>query len=358
MHRLSVTEARRLAVSAQRLDATAPATDLVDLVEHLTALPIDMTAAICPSPHLVAWGRLGSSYSPGDLSDALAERVLFEDLHGIRPMSDLPLYAARWALSPEYADARDWLEANDLFRGEVLDELADADEPLEAKQIRASAQVPWRSSGWNEGRSVTLMLEILLRRGEVALDGRRGNRRLWAPAERVLPRVHPADPAQAAAILDRRRLTALGIARPRGTVIPGDPIHVAAGEPATVEGVEGEWRVDPALLDRPFEGRTVLLSPFDAIVRDRARMTDLWGFEYALEMYKPAAKRRWGYFALPVLHHADLVGKVDATADAKAGRLFVDAVHEDAPWRAATRRAVDEQIEALATWLGLRPERG
>ena len=92
-----------------------------------------------------------------------------------------------------------------------------------------------------------------------------------------------------------------------------------AGEPADVEGVPGEWRVDPAAIGRPFTGRTALLSPFDRLVHDRRRAQELFEFEYHLEMYKPKAKRRWGYFALPVLHHDRLVGKLDATADRKAG---------------------------------------
>ena len=96
--------------------------------------------------------------------------------------------------------------------------------------------------------------------------------------------------------------------------MPVEPIDVGeAGEPAVVEGVKGEWRVDPALLDATsFEGRTALLSPFDRLVHDRERTQELFGFEYSLEMYKPAAKRRWGYFALPVLHGDRLVGKLDA----------------------------------------------
>ena len=87
----------------------------------------------------------------------------------------------------------------------------------------------------------------------------------------------------------------------------------------TIEGIAGDWRADPEALDRPFSGRTALLSPFDRLIHDRDRALNLFDFEYILEMYKPAAARRWGYFALPVLHHDRLVGKLDAKADRKAG---------------------------------------
>ena len=75
-------------------------------------------------------------------------------------------------------------------------------------------------------------------------------------------------------------------------------------------------------------------------------------------MYKPAAKRRWGYFALPILHDDRLVGKLDATADRKAGVLRVNAIHEDVRFTRSIRAAVDEEIESLAAWLGLRLKRG
>jgi uncharacterized protein len=116
-------------------------------------------------------------------------------------------------------------------------------------------------------------------------------------------------------------------------------------------------RVDTEALERPFAGRTALLSPFDRLIHDRARTTDLFGFEYLLEMYKPAAKRRWGYFALPILHHDRLVGKLDATADRKARVLRVNAVHEYVRFTRAIRAGVDDEIESPASWLGLRVER-
>ena len=74
-------------------------------------------------------------------------------------------------------------------------------------------------------------------------------------------------------------------------------------------------------------------------------------------MYKPAAKRRWGYFALPILHGDRLVGKLDAIADRKAGVLTVNAIHEDVPFTTQVRRDVDDEVQALGSWLGLEVRR-
>ncbi len=119
------------------------------------------------------------------------------------------------------------------------------------------------------------------------------------------------------------------------------------------EGTKGEWRVDPAALGADFEGRTALLSPFDRILHDRLRAQELFDFEYTLEMYKPAVKRRWGYFALPILHHDRLVGKLDAKADRKASVLRVHAIHEDVKFTRTMTKAVEAELEDLASWLGL-----
>jgi uncharacterized protein len=111
--------------------------------------------------------------------------------------------------------------------------------------------------------------------------------------------------------------------------------------------------VDPAALGQEFEGRTALLSPFDRLIHDRVRTQDPFDFEYHLEMYKPADKRRWGYFALPILHDDRLVGKLDAIADRRASTLRVHAIHEDVRFTRAMTKAVRAEIAALASWLGL-----
>ena len=354
MHRITKAQARRIAVRAQLLDAPRP-TDLLAVVQQLSFLQIDPTAAIAPSVDLVAWSRLGSSYRPDHLKQALEQdRTLFEFNALVRPSGDLGLYLAGTAEWPPYDQHRNWLRDNDRFRRDVLDLLGSSG-PMTSRDIPDTSAVPWASSGWTGNRNVTQMLEFLMMRGEVAIAGRVGRERLWDLAERVY-RADLVVPSteEARRIKNERRLASLGIARQKTTAMPVEPIDVGeAGEPGVVEGTKGEWRVDPAALGQDFEGRTALLSPFDRLVHDRVRSEELFEFEYVLEMYKPAARRRWGYFALPVLHKDRLVGKVDATADRKRSVLDVHAIHEDVKFTRAMTRAVQAELEDLATWLGL-----
>jgi len=271
-------------------------------------------------------------------------------------MADLPQYLPIMRAWPRYRDQREWLEANDTFRHDVLDRLR-AEGPLRGGEFPDTSQVSWKSTGWTNDRNVTQMLEFLSMRGEVAVSHRAGRDRMWDLAERVYPAdLDELSDEEAARLRADRRLGYLGIARAKGAKQPVEPIDVGeVGEEATVDGVDGSWRVDLALLSDidSFEPRTALLSPFDRLVFDRARAQDVFGFEYIVEMYKPAAKRRWGYFALPILHGDSLVGKLDAAADRKAGVFRVAAIHEDEPFSAETTDRVHAEVRALAAWLGL-----
>jgi uncharacterized protein YcaQ len=354
VHRLTKAQARRIAVRAQMLDANRP-TNLLEVVQRLTLLQVDPTAAIAPNADLVAWSRLGSSYQPSDLKRALEEdRTLFELDALVRPMSDVGLHLAGTDNWTTYDKPRDWLRDNDSFRRDIL-KLLRRSGPLVSRDIPDTCAVPWASTGWTNNRNVTQMLEYLAIRGEIAISGRIGRERLWDLPERVYPSDVVVPPVEEGdRIRNERRLRALGIARTKTTKVPLEPYDVGdAGEPAEVVGTKGEWRVDPAYLGDGFEGRTALLSPFDRLVHDRLRTQELFDFEYALEMYKPEAQRRWGYFALPILRGYRLVGKVDAKADRKASVLQVNAIHEDAKFSRATAKAVQAELEDLASWLGL-----
>ena len=359
VHKLSRTEARRIAVRAQLLDSSRP-TDLLELVRQLTLLQFDGTATVAPNADLVAWSRLGSSHSTAELAEALQDRSLIELRGMIRPSEDLALYRAdmaAWPGSGAVSEWRqyqaDWVDANEPCRLDILDRI-DREGPLTSRELPDTCTVPWRSSGWNNNRNVVMMLDFMELRGEIAAAGRRGRDRLWDLAMRVYPDHTVVPAAEASTIRNERRLAALGIARARAAECPIEPLCVGqAGEPAVIEGVKGSWRVDPAQLDRGFTGRAALLSPLDRLVYDRKRMVELFEFDYQLEMYKPAAKRRWGYFALPILYGDRFVGKVDATADRKHEVLRVDAIHSDVPFSKIMSAAIHREITDLANWLGL-----
>jgi uncharacterized protein len=361
VHQLSAADARRIAVRAQLLDSSRPS-GLLGTVRRLTLLQLDPVAAIAPSADLVAWSRLGSSYQPAELDAALADRKLLE-LHAmIRPAEDLALYRAdmaRWETAergdmPGWRKSfRDWVRANDACRRDILDRLGSSG-PLPSRDLPDTCTVPWQSTGWTNNRNVIRLLEFMVQRGEVAVAGRRGSDRLWDLAARVYPDDPVVPDADAQRARNERRLRALGIARASGPEFRFEPADVGdAGEPAVVEGVKGTWRVDPSQLGQPFSGRAALLSPFDRLIHDRKRTTELFGFDYQLEMYKPVAKRRWGYYALPILYGDQLVGKLDATADRTAGLLRLRAVHKDVPFTKAMTAAVDREIGDLARWLEL-----
>ncbi|MCW2736228.1 crosslink repair DNA glycosylase YcaQ family protein [Nocardioides sp.] len=358
-HDLSRQQARQVVVRAQLLDARRP-TDVLDVVRHLGFLQVDLTDVVARHADLALWTRLGEAYEPEDLEGLVGDGALVEHHALLRPSEDIALFRAdmdAWPGVPPLKewqeDVRDWVEANDGCRREVI-ALLRAEGPTAARDLPDSCEVPWRSSGWTNNKNVMKLLECMEARGEVAVASREGRERRWDLAERI----HPGDPAvpaeRAHRTLAERRLRALGLARPRALEAWHEPYAVRdVGEAVRVEGVRGTWRVDPTLLDGGFEGRTAILSPLDRLVFDRVRMRDLFAFDYQLEMYKPAEKRQWGYWAMPVLDGDELVGKVDATADREAGVLIVDAIHEDGDWSTRRRRRVESEVESLAAWLGL-----
>lgn len=365
-HHLSRRDVRRIAVRAQLLARPRP-TNVLDVLRHLTLLQVDFTTAVVPHVDLALWSRIGAAYQPRELDSLLGEGRVVEYQLRLRPMEDISLFRAEWEvwpgpepLSPWQVQLEEWVDANAASRAEILDRLA-VDGPLPGAELPNTCALPWRSSGWNNDRSRARLLDQMVARGEVAVARREGRLPLWDLAERVYAVSAAVPLGEARARRAGRRLAALGVERSKRAIAPDDDVMGVgqAGEPCTIEGLKGEWRVDPTALAQvgEFEGRTVLLSPLDRLVFDRRRMVELFEFDYQLEMYKPVAQRRWGYWALPVLDGDELVGKIDCTTELDRGILRVDAIHEDGHWSTARRRRVDAELESLAAWMGVRAYR-
>ncbi|MEP6480248.1 MAG: crosslink repair DNA glycosylase YcaQ family protein, partial [Rhodoglobus sp.] len=343
---------RRIAVRAQLLDADRPG-DVVAVAEQLGAIKIDPTATIATAEHTILWSRIGSAYDPGRLTMAVeADRQLFEFDGSFRPVSLLPLMLPTMRGWPRRASTRQWLDANDRFRTEVLARLR-AEGPLLASDIPDTAEVTRPPDGWYGANQTVHMLDFLQRQGEIAVVGREGRHRRWDLAERVYPQNLPEyETAEAERMLRERRLQAAGIAKQKSPWTPvGD-----AGEPAVIEGNKRKYRVDPealAALDEDEGGRVAFLSPYDGMLFDRPRLIEIFDFEYVLEQFKPKPQRKYGFFAHPILMGDRFVGMLDAEFDREREVLTVNAVHELLPFDPEEDEMVRAEIADLAEWLGV-----
>jgi uncharacterized protein YcaQ len=345
-------QARRIAVSAQLLDAARPG-DVVEVAEELGAIKIDPTATIAPAEHTILWSRMGDSYDAPQLSKAVEiDRLLFEFDGSFRPISLLPLMLPTMRLWPRRPSTREWLESNDAFRRDVLARLR-AEGPLLASDIPDTAEVARPPDGWFGSNQVPTMLDFLQRQGEVAVVGRDGRRRRWDLAERVYPQGMPEySEEDAERLMNERRLHAAGIAKQKS---PWTPVG-EAGVLVQIEGDKRKWRVDPealSALDDEEPGRVAFLSPYDGMLFDRPRLKDIFEFEYVLEQFKPKPQRKYGFFAHPILMGDRFVGMLDAEVDREREAFKVNAVHEFLPFEPEEDEMVRAEIADLAGWLGL-----
>jgi len=367
---LTLTEARRLAILGTMLAGRRPAS-LLEVVERLGRVQVDPTAVVARAERLTLFSRFGA-YDVNALRSMLEDepRQLFEYNAFLLPVADLPLHRPAMLRSPrtEYSRGRyqrEWLADNAAFRAYILDELR-VRGPLRSRELDDRAVVPWRTGGWNDGKNLGQMLEILWRGGEIAISRRAGTQRLWDLYERVLPDVEPLPDEVVAIETMDRQLRARGFADPGfGTAIdywlPAREIGLASlvadgvAVPVDIDGLPGEWLVHAELLrelDEAWEPRTTLIGPFDPLVSDRERAEALFDFRYRFEAYLPPAKREYGFYVLPILHGDRLIGRIDPILDRKRGVLTVNAVYAEPKAPSDAWPAINRAIEELAAWIG------
>jgi uncharacterized protein YcaQ len=321
-----VEQARRIAVRAQLLDGSA--TSVLDTVRRLGSLQIDPIATVAPPQRLVLWSRLGP-HDAAELDRLLWEdRTLFEWKAFIYPIEDLPLIRALtrapWGHYKAQRWAKEFLQEQAGLRRYVLRELERRGPLLSRELEHDAARAEERYVWWGTRAQLTWMLELLHRRGKIAVAGRRDGQRLWDLAERWWPETETVPLREARKLLAEKRRRALGVWLEKG-----------------------EWRAHDDVQDDPVPERVTLLSPFDPLIKDRDRLEAIWGFRYRLEMYVPKAKREYGYYVLPLLVGDRLVGRAEPRFDRKTRELELLGA-----WGDTSR--LDEALDDLATFLGAR----
>ncbi len=392
---LSHETARRLAVAKQRLAGPRPNADaagLLDIARSLRCLQLDPISAVARSHTLVAFSRLGP-YNP-----ALIDQLLFED----KTLFEYWAHAASIVLTEDYPihsvtmrryvrgetgwekSVRAWVQANQALHDAILNELRTYG-PRLSRQLEADGLHPesWVSTGWTSGRNVSRMLDYLWTRGDVMVVGRSGGQKLWDLTERALPEwVDQSEIEREEATYQavQHAVRALGVAKPlhikrhfirnryahfEETLkrLEADGKLVRAHVHGHGSGLRGTWYMhaeDLPAVERLAAGewqpRTVLLSPFDNLICDRARTEELWDFDFRIEIYVPKDKRRYGYYVLPILDGERLIGRIDPAYQRKEQRLEIQHVYRepDAPSDVASARRVAGAIRELAQFLGAR----
>ena len=353
---VSADAARRFLVARQLL---APARSVeggpeavLEVFRRLGSIQFDPLSVAGRNHDLVLHARV-ADYDPAWCEELLyVRRELFEAYNkglSLLPTSELPWYRVSWRLNAPRFEAGILAENADVAT-QILERIRD-EGPLSTLDFERGPAVDWFWAPTNVARAV---LEAYSVSGVLGLSRRDGNRRVYDLVERLFPAellAHdvPTHEALRHKVLSRFRAHGLlgtggsqelwigtGRSRP-DPKRPGPPTRselreelVDAGElvPVEVEGVRGKrfvLRDEVELLQSPPEppASVAFLAPLDPFMWDRDLLGPLYDFDYVWEVYVPEAKRRWGYYVLPILFRDRLVGRIEPRIDRAGGRVQV-----------------------------------
>jgi hypothetical protein len=385
---LTPTQARRLFIHKQRLAGPAPAptsANMLAVARALRCLQLDPISAVARSHQLVMFSRVGP-YDLAHLDQLLwRDRALFEywaHCASLVLTEDFPLHHVRMRNHPSGEGvwsqrARQWLTDNARLKRYILRQLKKRG-PLLSRDLEEEGQEPtaWVSTGWTSGRNISRMLDFLWLSGQIMVTARQGGQKVWDLAERVLPEWTPRETLREPEVTRRaieHSVRALGVGTERHIkyhFVRGRYPHFKEAmteliraqriREVEIEGWPGKWYLhaeDVALLDPRITvhvPRTTLLSPFDNLIADRARTALMFDFDFRIEIYVPPAKRKYGYYVLPILHGDQLIGRIDPVMDREAGCLRVNAVYAEPGAPRSAGPAVATAVQSLAQFLSAR----
>jgi uncharacterized protein YcaQ len=362
MTSLTVAQARRVAVRAQRLDQrrrTAPLT----LLRHLGAIQIDSVNVLARAHYLPFYSRLSAPQTDVDrLFSARTTTEYWAHEASLLPVEDRDLFGWRMRAWREHAWGN-MTRVDDEYPG-ILDlvEAEVAAAPGTSREIEARLETdhPRDRSDWGWNWSVVkAACEALFWSGRISTRSRNAQfERIYTPGG--LPGL---DDTQAAHTLVVKAVTASGVAdrrtikdfyrMPPAVVDSGLTTALSAGDIEEVSVAGRAWYARPGLVVPRTDRGTALLAPFDPLLWDRQRVLHLFGFHYRLEIYTPQEKRQYGYYVLPFLLDGHLVARVDLKADRGSSTLLVRSAHAEPGAPTHTGTALREELGRLAHWLGL-----
>lgn len=379
--RLSLAEARRIALAAQGFDRPRPkratVRDLRRIIQQLGLLQFDSVNVFDRAHYTVPFSRLGPFdrqrfhqllYRDGEFTEQWARQA------SIVPVATWPLLKPRMARNSRRTRFVKGMLSSYPSHPSFLEEvLADVEKhgPIRADEVSDALVLPRRTDGWGWNWTPARgALEVLLAEGALAVTDRDADlARSYDLVERVLPSEHvertvTEDAACRELTLRAVRAQGLGTAADIANyfeisardVRPMLAHLVAEGElsEVAVENLAQPAYLHPAAkLPRRIKAAS-LLSPFDPVVRYRPRGEWLFNFDYRLEMFVPKGKRRYGYYVLPFLLGDRIVARVDLKADRQAKQLLVQSSHlEDHADAAEVAPPLAAELNTVAGWLGL-----
>ncbi len=377
---LSLQDARHLQLAAQGLltppRRKATSADVLACIRRMALLQIDTIQVVARSPYLVLFSRLGH-YEPSWLDSLLARGEIFEYwAHEacFVPREDYRLLRHRM-LDPAamgWKFSAQWLETHQDEITQILERVR-ASGPVRASDFERKAG---KGNGWWDWKPEKRHLEVLFTAGQLMVKERHNFQRIYDLAERVRPDWDDGRdlPSKERVQRDMVRAScrALGLVKTgwvadyyrlrRGKY--DELLHRLADEgelsPVRVEGWQHGAFVHAALADELARAQagtlkathSAVLSPFDPLVWDRKRASELFGFDYRIECYTPAPKRQYGYFVLPLLRRGKLVGRMDAKAHRKEGVFEVKSLYLEDGVKVSQSLAQDllNAIQKLADW--------
>ncbi len=346
METLSLLEARNLALFTQGYlfpsKKKATLQDVRQVISNLGVLQIDTINVIARSPYFCLWSRVGE-YDPRWLEQLLEEKSIFEGwAHeaSFLPVEDFLLHRRLVIERLRLPWYHGWYEKNKEGVDEILAHVRE-NGPVRSSDFKRQ---DGRVGTWWDWKFEKSALEYWFAAGELMIDRRINFQRVYDLRERVVPQLKDQDVPDLNTVyrqLIKRSIGALGFALPGWVAdyfrLPKKDIlallqkMIDEGQFVQIQ-VEG-WKESAWALPEVWEQfntkkirkvrpeGTTLLSPFDSLIFDRKRTKQLFNFDFAIECYLPAAKRKYGYFLVPILHEGELIGRLDAKAH-RAEKIF------------------------------------